>query len=150
LDGGVGSGDDTLACGDGDDRAEPGSRTVIGSDCERVGLDEFDSDGVPRLHLPLRSARGSVLTFEPLGCIYLPCSVKLTLTTIKGTLLGQTVATQRKRRPALPKRMTLRLSGAGRRALGRAGNLRARVRIATREQGEVSATTFLVELTHPS
>lgn len=148
LDGGSGRGFDSLACGDGSDAVQPKPTSLIGADCEVIGLDEFDLGGAARLFLPLSRPRGRILTFEPLGCVYLPCRVSL-LVSGRGRLIGSTSVVQRTGGARLPRRLALRLSGAGTALLRRTRTLRARVKVVTREQGETSVTSFLVDLERP-
>ena len=145
LNGGEDKARDRIACGDGTDRAEPRVNTLIGADCERLGIDTFDLGGIVLLRLPLSAPRAAILTMKPLDCVYRPCTISLTVTS-KGRVLGATSVTRRKRTPKLPSRLTLRLSNAGARVLKRAGHLEARVRITVIDGGEASASSFLVQL----
>ena len=154
LDGGAGddslnAGEDKarnrIACGEGNDAADPALNTLIGADCERIGVDDFDVGGLVLLRLPLSSPRAALLTMKPFDCFYRPCTVRLTITA-KGRVLGETRVVRRKRKQKLPSRVTLRMSKAGLRALKRAGHLEARVRVAVIEDGEVEASSFLVTL----
>jgi Ca2+-binding RTX toxin-like protein len=134
-----------IACGEGNDHADPAVNTLIGPDCEHIGIDDFDLGGIVLLRLPLSSPRAALLTMKPQDCFYHPCTVRLSVTA-KNRLLGETKVTRRKRTQKLPSRLSLRLSKAGARALKRAGHLLVRVRVVVNEDGDVSASSFLIQL----
>jgi Ca2+-binding RTX toxin-like protein len=151
LDGGAGNdqldaGEDearnSVGCGPGRDSAEPRPNTLIGPDCEFIGLDDFDLGGLVRLQLPLSSPRAPLVTMEPLDCIDPPCTVRMTVSA-KRSVIGQVrLTSERKRRTAIE----LRLSPAGARMLKRSGPLDAKVRITSVESGERSSASFRIAL----
>jgi hypothetical protein len=135
-----------LDCGPGQDRAEPLPNTYLDWNCERVGIDAFDLGGVVRLHLPLTSVRGPVLTMDPVGCVYLPCSIRLSLIGLngraKGVVLGDTRVTRRTKRARLPKRLVLRANKLGQARLRGDRRFDARIRIVVVENGEADVHSF--------
>ncbi|MEA2492118.1 MAG: hypothetical protein QOJ29_29, partial [Thermoleophilaceae bacterium] len=67
-----------LHCGPGIDRADPSVNTLIDSDCEQIGIDDFDLGGIVKL-FALRGIRGQLLTMAPAGCVDLPCRITLSV-----------------------------------------------------------------------
>lgn len=145
LDPGDDNARNAIGCGTGQDRADPHPNTLIGPDCEIVGLDDFDLNGVLRLHLPLRTTTAPLVTFASRGCIELPCSVRMTVMAKRRTI-GFVRVVQRRSRPRLPKLIGLRLSPAGARMLKGSGPLDARVQITVVDGGERSTAGFRIPL----
>jgi hypothetical protein len=154
LEGGAGNdnldpGEDTarnsVSCGSGKDHADPQPNTLIAPDCEVIGIDDFDLNGIVELHLPLTSPRAALLTMKPLACVDLPCIVTMTVSA-QHRLIGRVRAQQRRQRPKLPGVITLRLSRAGVRMLKGDAPLDARVEIAFFEGGEQTTTSFRIPL----
>lgn len=155
LDGGAGAdklfpGDDRarnlVACGDGSDHVAPEPNTLVGSDCELIGLDPIDVGGLVSLQLPLTRHATPVLTMQHVTCVEVPCRVQLSLVgasgASKGMLLGQTRAIQRRARAPLRHRLALRLA----RRVRLHGVATAQVRIVVDDAGDVTQSSFLVAL----
>ncbi|HEX6712680.1 MAG TPA: calcium-binding protein [Thermoleophilaceae bacterium] len=134
-----------VGCGSGEDHADPRPNTLIAPDCEVIGIDDFDLGGVVRLHLPLASRRAALLTLDPLGCIDLPCTVRMTVTA-KHRVIGQVRAVQRTKRRKLPDVIPLRLSSAGARMVKRSGPLDAGIQITVTDGGDRTTSSFRIAL----
>jgi hypothetical protein len=134
-----------VVCGSGKGHADPEPNTLIAPDCEVIGIDDFDLNGIVELHLPLSSPRASVVTMEPLACIDPPCRVTMTVTAGRRAI-GHVRAAQLRERPKLPSVIPLRLSLAGVRMLKRNAPLDARVQITFFEGGNRSTASFRIAL----
>lgn len=142
LDPGLDKARNSVGCGPGEDHAAPAPNTLIAPDCEVIGIDNFDVGGVLRLHLPLPSPGAALLTLQPLGCVDLPCTVRMTVEA-KRRRIGRVRAVARRK---LPKLIALRLSRAGARMLRRSGPLDARVQITVVGGGERTKASFRIAL----
>lgn len=164
LDGGAGNdrladggGRDAATCGTGTDAVWfTGAQSTLEPDCERLDSSGWAYDhtlNVARLHVPLASARSSLVRVSNLDCFEFPCAIDLRVVVAakrhRGAILGQRLGRYRRER-GMPNGLALRLSPSGLRLLKRMHGTTARVTLALNENGERAKLSFLIRLDPPA